>query len=43
MNVMNVLSSYEQIFSQNENLHDSRNNGNIIGYNISTLGGVIEK
>ena len=40
---MNVYSSYEQIFNQNEGLHDKGNNGKIIGYKIATLEGVIIK
>ena len=31
---MNVYSSYEQIFNQNEGLHDKGDNGKIIGYKI---------
>ena len=40
---MNVYSSYEQIFNQNEGLHDKGNNEKIIGYKIVTLEGVIIK
>ena len=40
---MNVYSSYEQIFNQNEGLHDNGNNRKIIGYKIATLEGVIIK
>ena len=40
---MNVYSNYEQIFNQNEGLHDEGNNGKIIVYTIVTLEGVIIK
>ena len=38
---MNLYSSYQQIFNQNEGLHDKENNGKVIGYKIATLEGVI--
>ena len=41
INFMNVCSINEQIFNQNEGLHDKGNNGKIIGYKIATLEGVI--
>ena len=40
---MNVYSSYEQIFNQNEGLYDKGINGKIIGCKIATLEGVIIK
>ena len=34
---MKVCSSYEQIFNQNEGLHDIRSNGKVIGHKITTF------